>query len=73
MMSDICITKIYMVYSTRKSANRGVYPLRGSFDHKNGPTLRGSFDLENGPVCLLGPTDSIADVLTDVFEKFLQK
>ncbi|KAG5576366.1 hypothetical protein H5410_056500 [Solanum commersonii] len=77
MTSKIWITKRAMDYRTRKLKSRspkdpwtiahenrqkwGIYPLRGSFD------------LKNGPVYPSRPTSSIAMVFTNVHEKITQK
>ncbi|KAG5576450.1 hypothetical protein H5410_056584 [Solanum commersonii] len=58
MTSEIQITKRSMDYRTRKLAKRGVY------------LLRSLFDFENGPIFPSGHTDCIANVLTDVHEKY---
>ncbi|KAG5569181.1 hypothetical protein H5410_058947 [Solanum commersonii] len=58
MTSKIWITTKSMDYSTQKLAKRWVY------------SLRVSFDLENGPIFPSSSIDSIAKVLTNVYEKF---
>jgi len=60
-MSEFQITKKLIDYSIRKSANWGVY------------LIRGTFDLQNGMFWPWGLIGSIAKVLTDFHEKIWQK
>ncbi|KAG5576452.1 hypothetical protein H5410_056586 [Solanum commersonii] len=75
MTSKIWMTKRSMDYSTKiskmgglpvtgihtKISKTGVYPIRASFDHGN------------GPIYPFGPTGSIAKVLIDVHKIFQQR